>query len=73
MKRVRGRTKAKLPICTEILLSENMVVRAIEKKVIDIPLKIIAIRKGKLLAPDMKSVKKNVSVRRKPIRNVKIS
>ena len=73
MNNVNGSTKARLPSCTDIFESENNVVRAIEKKVIEIPLNIIAIMKKPLWSIGTKFVKRKVRVSSREMKNVKIS
>ena len=73
MNKVTGRIKARLPSYPEILESENKVVRAIVKKLVDMPFRIIANRKRiPLDAPSMNPVIENVIVRSTAIRRVKI-
>ena len=73
IKRARGIMSAKLPSCTEILESEKTVVSTIEKKVIDIPFKIMATMNRGALDTSMKSLSVKVMVRRIAIKTIKIS
>ena len=54
MKRAEGKNISKLPSCTEILESENIVVMDMARKVDEIPLSIIAPRNTGILYTSMK-------------------
>lgn len=72
MKRVRGSTRARLPSYTDIFESEKRVVSAMEKKVIEMPLKSIAMKNRMLSFPVMKSMNRKVMVSSRDISVTKI-